>query len=132
MSVEFYGFDSGIFLKYSVIAARYGCKWVFCRHKSRDTLEIPGGHIEQGEAALEAARRELYEETGAVDFDIFPVCVYCYNASGGLFYADIRRFEPLPESEIAEIVFADELPQNLTYPQIQPFLFEKVKEFLKK
>ena len=25
-------------------------KWVFCRHKERNTWEIPGGHREMGEA----------------------------------------------------------------------------------
>ena len=38
-------------LAFSVIAARYRGKWVFCRHKKRTTWEIPGGHREAGETA---------------------------------------------------------------------------------
>lgn len=131
MNVSFYPLSDEKPLKYSVIVARYGCKWVFCRHKRRDTLEIPGGHIEKGETALQAARRELYEETGAAEYDITPVCIYGYSDYGMLFYAVIKRFEPLPESEISEIVFTDGLPQNLTYPAIQPWLYDRVIDYLK-
>lgn len=131
MNVSFYPLSDDKPLKYSVIVARYGCKWVFCRHKNRDTLEIPGGHIEKGETALQAARRELYEETGAAEYDITPVCIYGYSDYGMLFYAVIKRFEPLLESEISGIVFADGLPQNLTYHAIQPWLFDRVIDYLK-
>lgn len=36
-------------------------------------LEIPGGHIEPGEDALAAARRECIEETGCLIDDIVPI-----------------------------------------------------------
>jgi len=35
-----------------------------------------GGKIEPGETPLMAAKRELYEESGAVDFKIEPLCDY--------------------------------------------------------
>ena len=40
------------------------------RHKDRSTFEIPGGHIEDGEDYISCAKRELYEETGAKEFDL--------------------------------------------------------------
>lgn len=118
-------------LKYAVIAARFENKWVFCRHKQRNTWEIPGGHRELGEAILETARRELYEETGAAEVEILPVCVYKASEFGMLFFAKINAMTDLPqESEIGEILLADMLPAKLTYPHIQPFLYEKVQGWL--
>ena len=44
--VRFYDKAEDALLKFAVIAARSEGKWVFCRHKERTTLEIPGGHRE--------------------------------------------------------------------------------------
>lgn len=51
-------------LKYAVIVARYKAQWLFCRHRLRDTWEIPGGHREPGETVEETARRELFSMIG--------------------------------------------------------------------
>jgi 8-oxo-dGTP diphosphatase len=118
-------------IKYAVVAAKYNGKWVFCRHKSRDTWEIPGGHRECGEKPDDTARRELWEETGAQRAKITAVCVYRFNDYGMLYYAEIAELGQLPEnSEIGEICLEDSLPNGLTYPHIQPFLFEKVHNWL--
>lgn len=118
-------------LMYAVIAARFNGKWIFSRHKKRTTWEIPGGHRERGETIEQAAKRELWEETGAVEFDLKPVSVYQVDKYGMLFLADIKKLEHIPEtSEIAEIGFFESIPSDLTYPQIQPFLYKKVQEWL--
>ena len=118
-------------LKYAVICARYQGRWILCRHKERSTWEIPGGHIEPGETALEAAKRELWEETGVRNVDIRPVCVYKVSRYGMLFFAEAHSMDTIPEgSEIAETQIFDRLPDNLTYPFIQPHLFEKVQGWL--
>lgn len=59
-----------------VIFANYQGKWVYSRHKQWGSFEHPGGHVEQGETAMEAARRELYEETGITDCDMMPLWDY--------------------------------------------------------
>ena len=114
--------------KYAVIVAKHDGKLLWCRHRDRDTWEVPGGHIEQGETALEAAARELQEETGATDFTLKAVCWYQLHFNDGgrgsfslLCAADVRTMGKL-QSEIAEVRPFDEMPSALTYPDIQPFL----------
>ena len=124
-------------LIYSVIAARYEDKWVFVRHHQRNTFEIPGGHIEENETPDEAAKRELIEETGAVKFSLKCISTYSVTQEGEtrfgkLYLAYIYEIGPIPDvSEIKEITFLNNLPNPVTYPEIQPFLFKKVLDWLK-
>ena len=119
--------------KYAVIIAQHGGKLLWCRHRDRTTWEVPGGHIEPGETALQAAARELQEETGAVDFTLTPVCWYNLMFHSGrvgsyglLCMAEVRTLGEL-HSEIAEVRALDEPPAALTYPDIQPHLLAEVK-----
>lgn len=118
--------------KYVVVFSRIGDKWLFSRHRARTTWETQGGHIEAGETPLQAAKRELYEESGAVLFDIVPVCDYwagdrASGAAGVVFFARIEKLGPLPRSEMAQVCAFDALPQAVTYPAITPLLFAHVK-----
>jgi 8-oxo-dGTP diphosphatase len=123
-------------LTYSVISAKFEGKWIFVRHNKRSTWEIAGGHIEKGETSLEAAGRELMEETGSIKFNL--VCIATYSVTkdgetgwGRLYIAAVSEIGPIPDiSEIAEIVLSDHLPENLTHPDIQPHLFNRTIEFL--
>lgn len=112
-----------------VLVSQYNGKWVYCRHKERNTWEIPGGHIEEGESWLEAVKRELYEETGATDAEIEPICVYSISKYGLLCYAKINKLEELPkEYEIKEVAFFDNEPEELTYVEAHKLFFKTVKE----
>lgn len=123
-------------LKFSVIAAKYQGQWIFCRHKKRSTWEIPGGHRESGEGTDETAKRELYEETGATEFELKEVCIYGVDGGdemtyGALYFAEVTALGMLPpEMEIGEIKLFDHLPDELTYPAIQPYLFEHIQGWL--
>ena len=115
-----------------VVVSEFRGKLMLSRHRDRDTWETQGGHIEPGETPLEAARRELYEESGATEFEILPVCDYLgYNAAGQaagqVFYAKIARMGPMPESEMAETGLFEALPENLTYPQVTPKLYAQAR-----
>ncbi|EGC70077.1 hypothetical protein HMPREF9087_1465 [Enterococcus casseliflavus ATCC 12755] len=45
-------------LVFAVIISKYQEKFVYVKHKERDTLEIPGGKRELGESITECAARE--------------------------------------------------------------------------
>ncbi len=138
-TVRFYDtmFNPAGGLIYSVIAARYAGKWLFVRHHNRLAWEIPGGHIENDESPYDTARRELMEETGSVEFNLNCVATYSVEKDGtigygSLFFAEVTKLGTLPgNSEIAETALMGNLPDNLTYHDIQPHLFRKVIEFLK-
>ena len=136
LEVKFYDNIADEFLKFAVIISKSNGKWVFCKHKERETYEVPGGHREPHETIFETARRELSEETGAMEFDITPVCVYSVTGRnrvnqtgeetfGMLFFANIQSFEKELHSEMERVFFFDTLPTEWTYPLIQPLLIDE-------
>ena len=86
--------------------------------------------------------RELRNiQTGAFKFEIKPICVYSVTGKtrvndtgeetfGLLCFAEITEFAKELHSEMVKVVLMDELPENWTYPLIQPKLIEN-KENLK-
>ena len=125
-------------LTYSVISARFRSRWIFVRHQMRSTWEIAGGHIEEGETSLEAAGRELMEETGALRFKLDCIATYSVTMNGEtgwgrLYIAEVFEIGSIPDiSEIAEMKLSDHLPENLTHPDIQPHVFNRTIDFLNK
>ena len=121
--------------KYVVVCSRYQGKWLLSRHRKRSTWETQGGHIEPGESPLQAARRELYEESGVRDAQLYPVCDYCgydaqSHANGMVFLAVIRQLGTMPESEMKETTLFDAMPQALTYPNVSPRLYAEAEKLL--
>lgn len=139
MEIEFYDkntIDNNKLL-YAIVVARYKYKWIFVKHKERDTWEIPAGHREKNEDINYTAERELFEETGAEKFKITYINDYSLKIKeeksyASLFYAEIYSLGKLPDFEIGEVKEFDDIPQNLTYPNIQPDLFKKVKDEINK
>lgn len=114
-----------------VCVSRYKDKFVFSYNKKRNGWEIPGGHIEKGETWIEAAKREVYEETGATKIKIEPVCIYKINSFALLCFCEILEIDELPkEYEMDKIMFSDELPNKLTFPEAYKIYFEVVKKYL--
>lgn len=139
IEVNFYEQAADELLKFAVIISRTDGKWVFCKHRERDTYEVPGGRRELGETIVETAERELMEETGAIDFTIKPICIYSVKGKtrvnekdddvsfGMLFIADIMSFEKELHSEMEKILITDSLVDHWTYPLIQPRLIEEAQ-----
>jgi len=132
-----YNFNELKEYKYVVIFARYQDKWIVCKHKNLTTWQTAGGHIEAGEEPYDAAKRELYEETGALKFSMEPICDYwagqesiktneCQN--GQVYFANVKELGKIPEdSEMEYIELFEEFPDNLTYPEITDALLPLVK-----
>ena len=124
MVVKFYNEIEDNLMKFAVIISRYKGKWVFCKHKARNA---------------KTAKRELMEETGAYKFFIKPICVYSVTGKnkvnmsgketfGMLFLADIFEFSESLTHEIELVKLFDELPENWTYPEIQPYLIREYQK----
>ena len=135
MICKTYPFGSLKQYKYALVLSEYQGKILLSRHKARSTWETQGGHIEPGEQPLDAAKRELFEESGAVDFTLTPLCdcrageEETDDWDNGIAYrAVIRELGPLPESEMAEVRQFDALPENLTYPAIVFSLFQALQK----
>jgi 8-oxo-dGTP diphosphatase len=118
-------------LTYVVMGARYQDKWIFVRHRDRQTWEMPAGHIEAGESADRAAVRELFEEAGVGKSSLEVICDYEVTVGtraeyGRLYGVKVYEMEPQKEFEIEEILLSSELPRSLTYPDVQTILFQRV------
>ncbi len=87
--------------RFVVLLSRMDGQFLLSRHRARTTWQNQGGHIEPGETPIEAARRELFEESGALDYDIAPLCDYQFpHGAAMVFTANIRRLGHLPKARL--------------------------------
>lgn len=132
-------FERNHFTNYQtvVILAKENGQVLFCQKKGGSSWETPGGHIEQREKPLDAARRQLMEETGAVQFTLTPLFDFWAaketgGAAGMVFYANVTQRGPLPaDYEMAKVQRFSTLPEPLTYPEITPLLLERFEKLVK-
>jgi len=142
--VPFGEIDDGL-MEYSVVAARHRGRWVCVRLKGRRDWCFPGGRREDGETLEENARRELYEETGAMRYHLYPLGLYGVDhrhiapggqeererlSWGGLYGAEIDEFDGIPaEYEIAERRLFEAFPLDAArFPHIMPGMMEWLHE----
>lgn len=113
-------------IKYVVMITEYQNQLVIIRNKKRDLWKLPGGKRENDEDLIHVASRELYEETGAVNFELTPYGVYLLNESYGMaFFANVSTFDNLPDYEIDEIKLVARLPENLLYGDVYYGMYSK-------
>ncbi len=76
-----------------LVICRYKESWVLTKHTKRG-LEFPGGKVEKNETPVQAAIREVYEETGGEAKKVIPIGEYkVFDPAGSfikaVFYADL-------------------------------------------
>jgi 8-oxo-dGTP diphosphatase len=110
-------------ITYVWMIVKHNGKFVLSFHRKSKKWDHVGGHVEKNESPLEAAKRELFEETGATDFDIFTVCDFkahdedgTFHNNGRTYFVNVREFSSLPNgSEMDRIGFFDEIPKDFRY-----------------
>ncbi len=104
-------------VKYVYVIAFRGAEFLMVRH-ARRAWEMPGGKVDAGETAEEAACREFREETG---YGVSSLEVI-EAEEGGLVYRGRvgEKLDLIPDAdEIAEVGFFGELPENLSFPRVE-------------
>ncbi|HEX2915973.1 MAG TPA: NUDIX domain-containing protein [Chloroflexia bacterium] len=93
-------------------------KFVLCRNRWR-AWEFPGGGVEWRESIVEAAERELVEETGAEVSSLEFVSVLWLERGlyrsfkAALFYAEVTELKDhFDYYEVQEVRIFDSLPEN--------------------
>ncbi|WP_404459538.1 RNA deprotection pyrophosphohydrolase [Oceanobacillus kapialis] len=100
------------------VICKYKDKWLLTKHKERG-LEFPGGKVEKGETAEQAAKREVMEETGG---EIQQLCYigqyYVYgkreHVAKNIYYAVVDSLHPkITYYETEGPKLLDTIPENI-------------------
>jgi 8-oxo-dGTP diphosphatase len=115
--------------KHVWVICRYKNKWLLTKHKERG-MEFPGGKVEEGETAEQAAIREVEEETGGLVNTIRYIGQYFVDGKRqpvvkNVYYAVIEKLVPKDsymETEGPHLL--KRLPKNVKYLEVYSFLMK--------
>ncbi|MGM8216526.1 RNA deprotection pyrophosphohydrolase [Bacillaceae bacterium W0354] len=106
--------------KHVWVITKYSGQWLLTKHKDRG-IEFPGGKVEDGETAEEAAIREVLEETGGIVENLYFIGQYYVDGKGGdivknVYFAEVDDLtEQQHYFETEGPVILDELPSNIKH-----------------
>ncbi|MEN2768320.1 RNA deprotection pyrophosphohydrolase [Ornithinibacillus xuwenensis] len=111
------------------VICRYKDRWLLTKHKDRG-IEFPGGKVEEGESAEQAAHREVMEETGAVIETIRYVGQYhvagkASHVVKNVYFADIQMIEKQDTYfETNGPILLEEIPKNVKHNKRFSFIMK--------
>lgn len=119
--------------KHVLVIAKYKKQWLLTEHKKRG-LEFPGGKVEPGESLLQAAFREVYEETGAVVENLEWFAEYVVHSSPSfsktVFTAGVLSIDQIELMETNGAVLVDRVEPKGDYSFLMKD--EGMKELIKR
>ena len=115
----------------AIIISTYQSQLLLSRHKKSANWEFQGGPIQEGESQIMAAKRILMKESGAVTFNLQPLCDFTKDDLQGIcFMANIYDLGQLGECEMRERKSFEALPvDHLMYPEISDLLMKAKRAF---
>ncbi|MUV39255.1 8-oxo-dGTP diphosphatase [Lentibacillus sp. JNUCC-1] len=115
--------------KHILVICEYNGEWLLTKHSDRG-LEFPGGKVEPGETAKQAAVREVHEETGGIVNAIQYIGQYVVEGKAetvfkNVYYATITRLETQSTYfETEGPVLRKELPKDMKVDQNFSFIMK--------
>lgn len=115
--------------KHVIAICRYKDQWLLTEHKERG-LEFPGGKVEKGENAKEAAIREIMEETGGIVKDLYYIGQYYVDGKSDYVIKNVyfANIEELAEQdhyyETKGPVLIEELPHDVKKNKAYSFIMK--------
>lgn len=104
--------------KHVFVICQSNGKWLLTKHLHRG-MEFPGGKVENGEVPMNAARREVMEETGGIVTNLHYIGQYRVDGKEKLiikniYFAQVDTLEKKEHYfETAGPVLLDEIPKNI-------------------